>query len=457
MLNKYRYLFEAIEKRNIWYVIWKSLEFWEEQLEGQGDVDVVFDPVQYDEVLAVMWDQHFAEDLGSPNRIGDRIKVFRGFDSAQLKHVTIHVHFDCWFGSKRYKEFVFPDTRELFDHRYRDQGVLRICQGHFIVTRVLMVALRRIYYDVYVCELAAQYETLDEQDRLIVDKHLTNYFNTPIGPLMNRLADGDFSCLDEVRESALRLMEQQQPFAQIGEEMARNNHPRSFISHTLARLIGGKRNKLACPMSIMLAGHDGSGKSTAAKMIRRYMAKIAMTKNVYLGRSTWAIPNRWLNTLRQWHGPFRALNVIWPFTSTLEIIIRFLIGKLLVKYGFIVIYDRSTIDLMIKWGGESRKIGSWFPLWVARKFGRKAEADLCYLLLANPDAVTQRKPEAGHKPDEIYRLTEFYCEHGGSRFEIVDTTEHTPEILTGRIIGDAFRLAAQAQAQAQAQAHAYAR
>jgi len=445
MLKKYRILFEVLEKRNIRYVIWKSLEFWNEQLEGEGDVDIVFDPVQYDEVLAVMCDQHYVEDMGSPDRIGDKVKVFRCFDSDQLRHGTIHAHFDCWFGSKRYKEFVFPDTQELFNFAYRADGVLRISQGHFIVTRILMVALRQAYSDTYVCKLAAQYEMLDKQDRQIVDKYLTDYFQIAVGPLMRSLAKEDFSNLEVVRETALQLMEQQQPFSKVKAEVKRNNYPKSYLSYILYSLIGGKRNKLVYPMSIMFAGHDGAGKSTATRMVREKVAKMAMTKGIYLGRSAWALPNCWLNSLRQKGGAFRALNLIWPYTSTVEILIRLLVGKILVRFGFIVIYDRSTIDLMIKWKG-SRKFGSWFPLWVSRLLSKKAEADLCYLLLTDFQTVMRRKARAGHSSEEISRLTEQYSEYAGVQFDVIDTTDLTPEALTGRVMNEVFQLAAQAQA-----------
>ena len=105
MLETYKKLLAEFELQNVNYTLWKSLEFYSEQLNGEGDIDVLFKQSQIKIAESIMMELGYAEDLSSPDRIGRKIKVFRGFDIETLKHSTVHVHYGCWFGSKKYKEF----------------------------------------------------------------------------------------------------------------------------------------------------------------------------------------------------------------------------------------------------------------------------------------------------------------------------------------------------------------
>ena len=442
MLESYRQLFRELERRGIRYAIWKSLELWEAQIAGVGDIDVIFDPDQESAVADTLCDMCFVEDLESPDRIGERIKVYRGFDCASLKHETIHAHFGCWFGSKRYKEFTFPNTQELFDKAFRVSGVFRISQGHFIVTRILIVALRRTYQDSYVCELARGYEELSDANRGIVDTHLGHFFGISVRELMGRIGEGEITALEEVRGRALEQMEKECPFFNIQKKVKAENIPKSFWKNRFVGILGGKRNKLGAPIAIMFAGHDGAGKSTAARNLQKAVSKVAMTKCMYLGRRSWKWPNSWINLQRQKEGLSRTLNLIWPFCSTLEIICRVFMGRFLVKMGFIVIYDRSIYDLQIKWRRSPRKIGSWFPLWISRRWAGRPEADLCYLLVADPQAVKKRQFDASESSEMIADLAEKYKKELGDWFVTIDTTEIPEDDLVRRVMSDIFKFAA---------------
>lgn len=439
MLDSYRKLFNEFQKNNINFVLWKSLEFYEEQLNGYGDIDVLFDPNQINEVESVVGKFGYAEDYYSPDRIGKKIKVFRGFDSETLKHTIVHAHYGCWFGSKRYKEFYFPNHKQMFETAIYENNAPRLSPAFFIITRMLIVALRQTYKDSYVCSMAREYKGLREEERKIVEKHLEHYFDTDIQVLMDELENNDPSVLQKVYLNAYEVFNSQLNIKQVCENVERENYPKTFRDYYLPRLIKGKRNKISYPVSIMLSGHDGVGKTTLTKMLKTHLAKISMTKRIYLGRSTWSIPNCWINNLRQ-RTVFRFLNLIWPYSSTLEIIARLLIGRLLVKIGVVVIFDRSLMDLFIKWD-DSKKFGAWFPIWVAKKITQNKEADLCYLLHAEPSIVISRKGKGIHSVNEIKDLWVRYQKLSNMHFKIIDTSNRHPEYLAAQIIDDIFKSA----------------
>ena len=109
--------------------------------------------------------------------------------------------------------------------------------------------------------------------------------------------------------------------------------------------------------------------------------------------------------------------------------------------GVIVIFDRSLIDLFLKWE-NSNKFGAWFPIWVAKKLTLNKEADLCYLLHADPSIVLSRKGKDVHSLDEIEELWARYQNLSNEYFKIIDTSNTSPEKLVGEIINDVFNHAA---------------
>ncbi len=428
MLAVLRSLFGGLDAAGIDYVVWKSLEQYKEQLDGEGDVDVLFDADQRDRVYAFMADHAYVEDLGTPALAGLEVRVFRGIDSETLAGSSIHTYFRCRIGSKQFKEYRFPYEREMFAEAHLDQGVRRACDGHFIVTRVLMVTLRKNWQDVYVCELAHRYRDLSEKDRGIIDRHIGDYFGVPAVEVMDALAQGEPAVLEQWFEHVHKRMDDQNPVAEARAEVVRNRYRETGLRAFVPGRLRYSRNKLDSPMGILLAGHDGTGKTTVSELVARTLQNVAPVRRIYMGRK-WSFLNRVIDAQRGRHGG-RILQWIWPLTSTLEILARWLWARFLVFMGFFVVFDRAFADLNIKYGNR-RVPGSWFPLRVARLLSQR-QAELCFLLEADPEVVRERKGK--HTGEEIRSLQEKYRQLLGDVATVIDTSELPPVAVAARVL-----------------------
>ena len=433
MLSVLADLFGALEERGLRYTIWKSLENYAEQLDGDGDVDVLFDDRDRAAVHRLMAEIGFPEDFGTDASVGEDVKVFRGFDGETATHTSIHAYFFCLLGSKTYKEYRFPFESEMLQDSTRVDGVFRADQGHFVTTRLLMVTLRQTFEDTYVCRLAHTFPDLDPHARDIVNRHVRFYFGADPESLLAELAKGEPACLASYREHVHQMMDSQFCIAGRIEQVKRVKSKLSWFQRWVPRLLKFSRNKLATPIGVLLAGHDGTGKTTVSKLLERQLSAVGPSRRIYLGRNDWSSLNASIDR-RRLQRRYRFLNWLWPYTSTLEILARLLKGKLRIWLGWIVIYDRSVIDLIYKYDGKSQ-LGRWFPLWIARVTAG-SQADLCYMLTAEPESVVHRKGK--HETAEMELVRSRYIALADDRYQVIDTTNTTPQQLASRVIADIF-------------------
>lgn len=435
MLGVLERLFESMDEEGFRYAVWKSLENLEEALEGVGDLDILFADEDRESVHRFMAEQDFVEDHGSPASIGDDLKVFRGFDGSTCRFIMIHAHFACRFGSKKFKEFRFPYETEMLDNACRCCNVKIIGDGYFTVTRILQATMKRSYHDDYVGELARGFGTLLSEQRSIVERHLCFYFDTDIPELMFLLGKGELRVLGDYYSQVYKRLDAQNSVSQYIQTAKRPRPIEESLRQTFWRLFRLRRNKLGIPVDLVIAGHDGTGKTSVSLYIEDKLKAVATTKRIYLGRNKWSLPIAALNRQRE-KRIFFFLLWLWPLCSTLEILARLVKGKLLKALGFVVIYDRSIVDLIHKYEKKKATVG-WFPLMISR-FAATREADLRYLLIADPTVAVERK--GMHKCEEINDSRSRYLKICDGKFTIIDTSKMTVGEVASGIIGDIFRL-----------------
>ena len=436
MLQVLKRLFDGLDQAGLEYVIWKSLENYATQLEGDGDVDVLFVNDDRDRLDRYFLAHGFPEDHGTVARVAEQIRVYRGFDAETGRHTSIHAYFECRFGSKRYKEFRFPHEQQMLEGFEMALGARRLEQGLFIVTRFLMVSARNVRDDAYVVEMAQQYKSLTAAQREIVDNHLRNYFDTEAAEVMARIHAHGAGALADFHGVVTARLSEAHPVELVKNTVDQYRGRDKKLFRLAARGLGFSRNKLGVSLSIVLTGHDGTGKTTVSRVVERQLAAVAPCRRIYLGRNRWSSLNTAIDACRLKPG-CRLANWIWPYTSTLEIILRLAMGKLRVLLGWIVVYDRSILDLLLKYEGR-RVIGGWFPRRVARWLAPN-EATACYLLQADASVVIERK--ARHTKEEIEQKRSQYERLTGDHYQVIDTTDQTVEQVSSRIIGDIFRQA----------------
>ena len=429
-------LFQSMEENNYRYVLWKSLEFYEEQLSGEGDVDVVFDKDKKNEVHNFIINRGFCEDKGTDARVGEDVKVYRVIDNDTSTHTSIHAYYGCRTGSKKYKEFRLSFENEMFDFCIKQNDINRLCEGHFIATRILIITLRKTYDDKYVCELAKTFDSLPNKQKDIAIKCLARYFSVDIIKLIEELSKGKMNILNLEYENVSKKIDSKHPINQAITDVKKTPNSKTLINRYIPDLLRVKRNKLGVSMEVLLAGHDGVGKSSVSTEIVNDLSTICSTKRIYLGRNSWSYPNRIIDRVRS-KQYFVIFNWLWVYTSTFEILLRHLKGKVLKICGWIVIYDRSLIDLKIKYE-KYRLPYSWFPLLTCRIF-KNYNYDIHYLLTCDPEKVIQRKGK--HTLSEIENISKKYNEFCRMDTKTIDTSNISIRDITSLIIDDVFMLA----------------
>jgi thymidylate kinase len=439
MLNLLRDFFGGCTAAGIRYAIWKSLENLDGQLAGDGDIDVLFDPDQRDQVFAYLATHCFIFDSGSASTVGRDVLVYRGFDRASGVFVTLHVHFQCRFGSKTEKESRYAHEIEMFRDQVPYRGIMRLRDGHFFAIRLLTVAVRETAEDPYVAEIGRQYlAELPAADREILDRCIDSYFGCAPATLMANLAAGGANALHRYTSTVEAAIDRQEP-RHIYARHANDTRKKPSLRFQLAKLRGRGRSKLDRPAAIVITGPDGAGKSTVCDLLLKKFSKLGPTYVLYLGRREWRPFNSVINRMRVRPGWSLILGPIWPLTSTAELLLIALKGWAHVWLGGYVIYDRSLFDNVLKFSRGYGPTGA-----VARAVSRACAArqgHLHFFLRADPEVALSRKPPGKYTRDYLMDVERRFSEILPAKFRTIDSSEWTAEEVCNEIVSDYFKQA----------------
>lgn len=423
-------LFSSFRSRGIRYCIWKSLENLREQLEAiEGDIDVLFDEAQRDEVFAALRDNSFVQDLSASGIVGNDLFVFRGFADSPRKRIMVHGHFKCRFGSKKHKEYQFAAEAQLIDSAERIQGINVLSLVDFYVTRILAATLKDKKRDPYFGEIAKGVLSLEARQFDIVSNKLQSVFGDSFKEVMERCANGDFYSLANYEGHARELVVTHPAAQQI------STHGRG-VKNILCRLLKIKRNKIG-RVSIVLAGHDGAGKSTTTKALCENLESFGSCRRIYLGRNTWSPINKAVRKLASFPLAHFFFRRVWPLTSTLELLGRYLAGRFWLWCGAFVVYDRSLLDVKIKYRNAHAPVDR-LAYWIADRILSMKPIDECrFLLIADPTVSASRTGNLN--ADEIEARRSEYMSAVDSSFSVVDTTQLSEHDVAHRIMQEVLR------------------
>lgn len=439
MLQLVRSFFEDCQHVGVRYSIWKSLENLASQLEGKGDIDVVFDPSQREDVGRILASHSFIFDSGSPATVGKDVLVYRGFDQPAGTYVSLHVHFGCRFGSKTHKECRYAFESEMFVDQVDYDGIKRLCDGHFFAIRLLTVAVRETEKDDFVAEIGGRYLAgLPEKDDIILSSRIRKYFGCEPRELMEQLSRHGAGALHPYRTVVGAALDQDDPRQRYSQHVDEHRKKKT-LRQKLVLFLNLGRNKLDRPAEIVITGPDGAGKSTVCDLLVKQFSKIGPTSVIYLGRREWSKPNTLVNTMRlkpYWSHLFGPL---WPLSSTAELLLRVAKGKILTRLGRFVLYDRSLYDSVLKFDSGYGLTGR-----IARRISARmarAHGDVCVFLYADPAVAMSRKPAGKYSTEYLEDMQKKFSSILPESYEPTDSSELSAHDIANGIVARYFAAA----------------
>ena len=391
-------VFSALKDQDIFCCVWKSLENIDEMLNGVDDFDLYVPPNQRILFENEIKKHGFREDKFSPDAHGDRIKVFRSICLEDFLHITFHVHFGLWFGSKKIKEYQFTDQKLIRENTYWSQGIPLLNRRLFALLRLFLFIVKEKRDDQFFLEVIMGTSFLSKEERFWVQTQINGS-----GFSFFRFRNGRINTSELSRKICEKYPNLIVRKTITGDEK-RKTISQKMINDFIPNLISGKRNKICKPIEIYLIGIDGAGKSSAADDLVRILKKVAMVKKIYLGRKYWSFLNQNIDKARK-NRLGRFLNILWYPFSTTELLCRQLIGKILVRGGCICIFDRNLWDLELKWGKQnfiSRVINRLAP--------RTSHHKIYFFLDCAPEIALKRAEIGKHDLSELIWNKNFYTQ-----------------------------------------------
>ena len=137
-------MLKAFEDNNICYCLWKSNEHLEEALEGDTDLDILFDASQHMEMESTLSLNGLKRFRAMPLMQYNAIEDFIGFDKETAKIWHLHVHYQMTLGEKHLKGYtITPWANIILKGRIRSEmGVYIIAPEYELVLLFCRIALK---------------------------------------------------------------------------------------------------------------------------------------------------------------------------------------------------------------------------------------------------------------------------------------------------------------------------
>lgn len=299
MLKSIEQVINAFEEKGIMYCHWKSNEHLAEALNGDTDLDVLFDPTQRVQLEMVLDSCGIKRFRSTPLMQYNAIEDFIGFDKDTAKIWHLHTHYRMTLGEKHLKGYtVNPWGKLILDNRRKDElGIYCSAEEDELVMLLVRMAMkirwrdfgRRIGKDDRkemawliersdkdaICNRAKQFvgeKTAKEIVRLIGEKSLTK---------KNQLR--------KLRRMLLKSLKLYTGYSSLGSMYMRTKREWFWLVGGIKRRMGINSyvaNRRVSPNGgnvIAFLGCDGAGKSTTLAYVKKELNKKLDVCTIYFG------------------------------------------------------------------------------------------------------------------------------------------------------------------------------
>lgn len=298
MLTSIRKMLCAFERNNILYCHWKSNEHLAPALEGDTDLDVLFDFEQRSQLDIVLNECGLKRFLTVSQMHYNGIEDFIGFDEETAKIWHLHTHYRMTLGEKNLKGYtITPWAKEILAHRRKDElGIW--CSDYadelvlLCVRMALKLRLRDSFKKVSSGDLREYNWAKEHINRDNVIKSSQRMLSVDASNEIIRLFDIGFEDKRELKRLHRILLKDFKCFT--GNTRSQSNWKRH--KRELFWLIGGVGRRLSVNqknptrryspsggLAVSIIGCDGAGKSTTLKYIYKEFKKKIDVSVVYFG------------------------------------------------------------------------------------------------------------------------------------------------------------------------------
>lgn len=299
MLKSIERVINTLEEKRITYCHWKSNEHLAEALDGDTDLDVLFDPSQRVQLEMVLDACGMKRFRSTPLMQYNAIEDFIGFDKETAKIWHLHTHYRMTLGEKHLKGYtVNPWGKLILDNRRKDElGIYCSAEEDELIMLLVRMAMkirwrdlgRRIGKD----DRKEMTWLLERSDKEAICNRAKQFVGEKTAKEIVRLVNGKEltkkSQLKKLRKLLLKELKLYTGYSAIGSRWMRHKRELFWLIGGIKRRMGINSfvaNRRVSPNGgnvIAFLGCDGAGKSTTLAFVKKELNKKLDICTIYFG------------------------------------------------------------------------------------------------------------------------------------------------------------------------------
>lgn len=299
MLKSIEIVLKSLDKKGITYCHWKSNEHLAEALEGDTDLDVLFDPSQRVQLEMVLDSCGMKRFRSTPLMQYNAIEDFIGFDKETAKIWHLHTHYRMTLGEKHLKGYtVNPWGKLILDNRRTDESGI-YCSAYedelilLLVRMTMKLRLRDSGRRIGKNDCKEMSWLFERIDRSVIENRAKQFVGEDAATEIMRLLNGveltKKGQLKRLNKLLVKQLKQFTGFSTFGSWWMRHKREWFWLMGGIKRRRGINSfvaNRRVSPNGgnvIAFLGCDGAGKSTSLAFIKKELNKKLDVATIYFG------------------------------------------------------------------------------------------------------------------------------------------------------------------------------
>lgn len=305
VLNNLVDLLDKFQAAGVKYCHFKSNQHVVAGMAGETDLDILIDRSTHAETVACLVASGFKKFTSKLPTSYPAVDDWLGFDSVSGKFIHLHLHWQLVAGEPNLKGYRIPWETEVLAHRIFDETSQIYVASPDIELLLLLVraslkyrtrnTLYRLLGRQYLTsksDILKEYEWLRERvDRSILQSHAVRLLSPEIADLVCLLLDKEDFDLEVFHKAHKLVVGQFRAYRTYGVLQARcyrwfrelYSKVTQILNRKLGTLLIRRRTPATGGLIIALLGADGSGKSTQAKQLTKWLGWKIDVARIYFG------------------------------------------------------------------------------------------------------------------------------------------------------------------------------